>query len=151
MVIATLAVRAIGNAIDAENRHTVVPGGWTHEQDNTKTVRDADGATVRTLVRESGFNDYRKAEGFDFGPAYCYWSKTAGYWAQLWARWDAHLQQGGGLRLKAQVDGMAMIAPLFAQAAKRELGEGVGDDEIDALFARWVEPALQSGAAATAR
>ncbi len=131
------------NAIDAENRHTIVPGGWTHEQDNTKAVRAADGATVRPLVRESGFNDYRKAEGFDFGPAYRYWNKTAGYWAQVRARWDARLRQGGGLRLKTQVDGMAMIVPLFEQAAKREAGEAVSENDIDALFVRWVEPVVQ--------
>jgi hypothetical protein len=128
------------NAINAENRHTIVPGGWTHEQDNTKTLRGSDGATVATLTREFGFNDYRKAKGFDFGPAYRYWQKTSGYWAQVRARWDAHLAESNGLRLKTNVDGMAMIIPLFEQAAMREAGEQVSDQAIDAVFSRWVEP-----------
>jgi hypothetical protein len=128
------------NAINAENRHTIVPGGWTHEQDNTKTVRDAEGGPVRTLVREFGFNDYRNAEGFDFGPAYRYWDKTAGYWAEVRERWDAALARGG-LRLNTEVDGMALIVPLFEQAAKREAGETVAEADIDAVFARWVEAA----------
>ena len=29
------------NAMNVENRHTIVPGGWTHEQDNTKAVPDS--------------------------------------------------------------------------------------------------------------
>ena len=128
------------NAINAENRHTIVPGGWTHEQDNTKTVRGAaDGATTRTLARESGFNDYRKTTGFDFGPAYRYWEKTQGYWAGVRARWDAALA-GGGVRLHTKVDGMAMIIPLFTQAGRIEAGETVPDADIDAVFARWVQP-----------
>ena len=128
------------NAINAENRHTIVPDGWTHEQDNTKTVRGPDGATVRTLTREFGFNDYRKATGFDFGPAYRYWDKTAEYWANVRARWDVYLLQGDGLRMTTKVDGMAMIIPLFEQAAKREAGEAVSEAEIDAVFAQWVVP-----------
>lgn len=31
------------NALAAINRHTIVPGGWTHEQDNRKDIRDATG------------------------------------------------------------------------------------------------------------
>jgi hypothetical protein len=133
------------NAINAENRHTIVPGGWTHEQDNTKTVRDGDGATMRTLVREFGFNDYRKAEGFDFGPAYRYWQRTSAYWASVRRRWDAALATGG-LRLKTPVDGMSIIQPLFEQADKegsRQPHEKEAGSEaaIDAVFQAWVEPA----------
>lgn len=143
-------VRSDYNAINAENRHTIVPGGWTHEQDNTKTVRGkVDGATARTLVRESGFNDYRRTSDFDFGPAYGYWEKTRGYWAGVRARWDAALA-GGGLRLQTEVDGMAMIVPLFEQAAMIEAGSVVPDAEIDAVFAQWVKPiAAQIEAVAT--
>jgi hypothetical protein len=139
------------NAINAENRHTIVPGGWAHEQDNTKTLRNADGATVHTLVREFGFNDYRKAQGFDFGPAYRYWQKTAPYWAEVRKRWDAALAKGG-LRLKTPVDGMAIVVPLFEQAAKREADRDVTAGEIDAVFAQWVEPiSAMPTAAATAQ
>jgi hypothetical protein len=132
------------NAINAENRHTIVPGGWTHEQDNTKTVRGRDGEIDGMLTREFGFNDYRKAEGFDFGPAYRYWQKTAGYWAKVRARWDAYLTQGDGLRLKTQVDGMAMIIPLFAQAGEVEAGKAVAGAEIDKVFAEWTQPATSA-------
>ena len=128
------------NAVDAINRHVITPDGWAHEQDNTKTIRDARGQTTGVIVREVGFNDYRKSTDFDFGPAYRYWEKTAPYWAKVRARWDATFAQGG-VRLKTKVDGMAMIIPLFEQAERLESGKTVADTEIWTVFARWVEAA----------
>lgn len=136
------------DALNVENRHTIVPGGWTHEQDNTKTVRDADGGTVRTLVREFGFNDYRKGSDTDFTPAYDYWEATGDYWAKVRARWDGFLSQPPGLRLKTKVDGMALIVPLFGQAQRVQDGGAVADAEIEAVFAEWVEAAAADPAQA---
>ena len=129
------------NAMNVENRHTIVPGGWTHEQDNTKTVRRADGSTDRTIARESGFNDYQKDTDVDFGPAYAYWNATKDYWAKVRARWDALLADPAGLRMKTKVDGMAMIIPLFTQATTVQQGGTVTDADIDRVFAEWVEAA----------
>lgn len=129
------------NAMNVENRHTIVPGGWTHEQDNTKTVRRADGSTERTIAREFGFNDYIRTTEVDFKPAYDYWTATSGYWAKVRARWDALLSQPPGLLLKTEVDGMAMIIPLFEQAATVQEGRTVTDAEIDKVFSDWVAPA----------
>jgi hypothetical protein len=129
------------NAMNVENRHTITPGGWTHEQDNTKTVRRADGSTERTIARESGFNDYIRTDALDFKPAYEYWDATQAYWAKVRARWDAYLTQPPGLQLKTRVDGMAMIVPLFAQASDIQEGKAVADADIDRVFAEWVAPA----------
>jgi len=136
------------NAMNVENRHTIVPGGWTHEQDNTKVVRRSDGSTDRTIAREFGFNDYRKDTDVDFGPAYAYWNATGTYWAKVRTRWDALLADPAGLRMKTKVDGMAMIIPLFTQAATVEEGGVVPDADIDRVFAEWVEPAGQEPASA---
>src|SRR5690606_1536930 len=127
--------------LNVETRHTIVPGGWTHEQDNTKVVRRADGGTERTIAREFGFNDYQKDTDVDFKPARDYWAATQDYWAKVRARWDAALADPRGLRLKTDVDGMAMIIPLFTQAGRVQEGEDVADAEIDAVFAEWVESA----------
>jgi len=136
------------NAMNVENRHTIVPGGWTHEQDNTKVVRRADGSTERTIAREFGFNDYQKDTDVDFKPARDYWNATKDYWAKVRARWDERLADPRGLHLKTKVDGMAMIIPLFTQAGEVEEGKAVDDAEIDAVFARWVEPAAPEAAPA---
>lgn len=128
------------NAVSAVNRHTITPNGWTHEQFNTKVLRKPDGSQEE-LAREFGFNDYQKTGEVDFKPAYTYWSATQGYWAKVRARWDAYLGRAPGVRLKTKIDGMAMIIPLFEQAAKLEDGKSVADGEIDAVFAKWVTAA----------
>lgn len=51
----------------------------------------------------------------------------------------------GGLRLKTKVDGMALIMPLFAQAAMREANQPVSAEAIDAVFSQWVEPVRVDG------
>ena len=135
------------NAMNVENRHTIVPGGWTHEQDNTKVVRRADGSTERTIAREFGFNDYQKDTDVDFKPAYDYWNATKDYWAKVRARWDERLADPRGLHLKTKIDGMAMIIPLFTQAGEVQEGKAVADAEIDKVFAEWVEPAPAERAA----
>jgi hypothetical protein len=75
--------------LNVENRHTITPTGWTHEQDNSKVERR--GARDRTLVREFGFNDYRLVSGQDFGPARLYWEETQAFWAAVRLRWQQRL------------------------------------------------------------
>lgn len=127
------------NVINAENRHTVTPNGWTHEQDNTKTVRDGQ-RTRETLVREFGFNNYRNIDGYDFTPAQEYWSKTSGYWTLVRAAWDRRLQTGNMLTLDTEVDGMPIIEGTFAQA---DGVDGMTENEqvqsIEALLTKWAE------------
>ena len=135
------------NALRVLNIHTIAPGGWTHEQLNTKILRKADGTQV-AIAREFGFDDYRKAADIDFKPAYDYWNATQAYWEKVRARWDRFLSQPPGLRLKTKVDGMAMIIPLFTQAGEIQQGKTVTDADIARVFADWVEPAPAERAAA---
>jgi hypothetical protein len=128
------------NAVSAINRHTITPSGWTHEQFNTKVQRKPDGSQVE-LAREFGFNDYQKTTEVDFKPAYEYWKATADFWGKVRMRWDAFLSKPPGVHLKTKIDGMAMIIPLFTQAGALEEGKQVADQDIDKVFAEWVEPA----------
>ena len=125
------------DAILAINRHSISPTGWTHEQDNTKVVRR--GEVVDTaLVRESGFNDYRRIRDFDFEPAYAYWRATADYWAQVRAAWAGRLVANGGLRLNTTIDGMALIIPLFTQAESVQDGGVIDPAGIGRALDAWV-------------
>ena len=133
-------VRGDYNALSVVNRHTITPGGWTHEQFNTKVLRKPDGS-VQEVAREFGFNDYQNDTDVDFGPAYRYWEATAGYWARVRAHWDRFLAQAPGVHLKMPLDGMKMIMPLFTQAGEVEAGTPVSDAAIEAVFTEWVEPA----------
>ena len=130
-------IRSDYNAINAENRHTITPHGWTHEQDNTKTVREGT-ETVETLVREFGFNDYRNIQGFDFSPAGEYWEQTADYWAQVRGAWDRRLTSGHQLELTTEVDGMPIIIGTFEQAEKAaEMSARERLDAIEELLDTW--------------
>ena len=128
------------NAVSAVNRHTITPNGWTHEQFNTKVLRKPDGTQLE-LAREFGFNDYQKTKEVDFKPAYKYWEATRDFWAKVRTRWDGFLSKPPGVHLKTKIDGMAMIIPLFTQAGELEEGKKVADQDIDKVFAEWVEPA----------
>jgi hypothetical protein len=125
------------NALNVENRHTITPHGWSHEQDNTKTVRDGR-ETASTLVREFGFNDYRYIEGYDFSPARDYWQKTADYWARVRAAWDRRLTRGATLELTTEIDGMPLIRGTFEHASKvEEMSVEEQLEAIESLLAEW--------------
>lgn len=131
-------VREDYNALNVENRHTITPMGWTHEQDNTKAIREGE-RTVGVLTREFGFNDYRRTTDTDFGPARRYWAATAPFWADVRSRWQQALDTGG-LVLDTGIDGMPVIIGLFQLAARVEQGEVVAPEAIERVFARHVEP-----------
>lgn len=131
-------VREDYNALNVENRHTVTPQGWTHEQDNTKTVRNGKD-TYKTIVREFGFNDYRRIDSFDFSPAYDYWTKTSEYWARVRNIWSQRIGEKGKINLKTEVDGMPIIEATFKQASEIEKGGAEpAQNEIEAIFNEWV-------------
>jgi len=109
------------NVLVAVNRHTIVPGGWSHEQDNTKASGNPAGEITALIVREAGFNDYRRTD--------------------VRARWQNALTEPHGLHLVTAIDGMGLIEPLFKQAQAIVDGGTVDDAEIDAVFAQWVESA----------
>lgn len=134
------------NALNVENRHTITPSGWTHEQDNTKVIRKGE-HTERTLVREFGFNDYRRIDGFDFSPAYDYWDKTKGFWAEVRAEWARRIADHGGVQLTIPVDGMKIIEPLFEQAERIRQGQPVSQQEVLAVFDAYTAPPLTKLAA----
>ncbi|MEM8547702.1 MAG: DUF6607 family protein [Pseudomonadota bacterium] len=125
-------------AVNAENRHTVTPHGWTHEQDNTKTLREGR-ETAATLVREFGFNDYRAINGFDFGPGYTYWNNTSGFWALVRAEWATRLRAAETLAIATEVDGMPIIQGTFSLADKvSEMTAAEQQAAINALFDEWL-------------
>lgn len=135
----------------AINRHSIVPGGWTHEQDNTKARRGPDGR-LSPLVREYGFNNYARvgdgmSEAFDFSPAYDYWHETGDFWARVRGEWATRMAAGSGIHLNTRVDGMQLIRPLAGLAARAARDEAISDTEIVSLFDQWV--AAPEGASAT--
>ncbi len=138
--------------LNVENRHTITPTGWTHEQDNTKVMR-AEGRDA-VLVREFGFNDYRLVSGHDFGPGKRYWEETAPFWDAVRARWDAALA-APGLRLAYPADEEAFLTDVLARAEafRKDRDLAAATAWIEAAFATRVavEPQRTPAEGATAR
>jgi len=133
-------------ALNVENRHTITPEGWTHEQDNSKVVR-VDGRTEQVLVREFGFNNYKRNPDFDFTPAYEYWDETAEYWARVRWTWQRHFETGGVV-LATEVDGMPVIEGLFELADRVREGTSADAADIDRVFTEYVRPIETANVAA---
>ncbi|MGR8921755.1 MAG: DUF6607 family protein, partial [Gammaproteobacteria bacterium] len=90
------SVRDDYHMLRGTNRHTIVPTGWLHEQDNLKTVLDEHGeldAERPYLAREAGVNRYERVRDHDFTPADTYWQRTAAFWAAVREAWDEVTQR----------------------------------------------------------
>ena len=125
--------------LNSENRHTITPQGWTHEQDNTKVVRAEDGKDV-VLVREFGFNEYRRIKGYDFKPAVDYWNSTSEFWAAIRARWDNEFVKYGSITLSMRTsdetfnDKVLELADAYRKKPQLEVYKTTLDD----LFGKYV-------------
>lgn len=84
--------------LNTENRQTIVPQGWAHEQDSTKVIRNKDGKDT-LVVREFGFNEYRRIKGYNFEPGRTYWKDTSKFWENVRARWDNIFATRGSVTL----------------------------------------------------
>jgi len=125
------------NAMNVENRHTITPAGWTHEQDNTKVRRTDAGNEV--LVREFGFNEYRHMEGFDFQPAYDYWEATKKFWAKVRTQFDEMIE-AGGVTIRIPLENMEAIDAMFALAEQAEVGDMPELSEINQVMSQYLAP-----------
>lgn len=67
------------------NRHALMPGGWVHEQDNSKLILDP---SPRLLAREVGVNTYTTSDQFNGRIAELYWDATKSFWAEVRAEWQ---------------------------------------------------------------
>lgn len=126
------------NALAVINRHSILPDGWDHGQDNVKVVRDGETVTGR-IARERGTNTYQRITGYNFRPGYEYWDNTQAYWQRIRAEWQRRIAAGDGVRLDYPVDGMKMIMDMYWQSERARKGKDVTDQDIHDLFEPWVK------------
>ena len=124
-------------ALEVVNRHTLTPGGWVHEQDNTKLTIAADGK-ITSLAREVGVNSYTRIADYDFGAGRAYWHKTNAFWTEVRARWQKLEDVHPRFTTAPEPNGEPRIEAFFTLAARVEKGETVAPAEIDAVFAKYV-------------
>lgn len=127
------SVRSDYDVLDGVNRHTIVPTGWVHEQNNLKLVLNEDGEPAedqRYLAREIGVNRYERLEDFDFSAGHEYWSRTDEYWLLVRTAWEEVYAEHGRFRVVDERDGRTLYERLF------EYAEDIEADDFDAEAAR---------------
>lgn len=94
------------------NRHVITPDGWTHEQDNVKLVLEGQ----RNLVRERGFNDYRRVQVKESAIAQRYLEVTNAFWADVRAEWQSVLDSSPRVLVHQELSGKPLYELLFPMA-----------------------------------
>lgn len=122
--------------INAENRHTITPSGWTHEQDNSKVVRRGGGKDA-TLTREWGFNEYVLTRD-ELTAATTYWEKTAPFWAEVRKRWDAQLKSGVKLTYPVNEEKLVLDSLRKAEEFKKNPDLAAANTWLDEHFKKTV-------------
>jgi hypothetical protein len=135
-------VRSDYQVLEGRNRHTILPTGWLHEQDNLKKVLGPDGSAADSLpylAREAGVDRYDLIRDFDFSAGDAYWKASGPFWAKVRARWERLLGAAPRLRVSEDCRGEPAFAAFFALAdsmasAAPPSPEAV-DGALDSLFA----------------
>jgi hypothetical protein len=117
------SVRNDYQVLAGRNRHTILPAGWVHEQDNLKLALA--GGEPRRLAREIGVDRYERLRDFDFSAGDAYWKASAPFWALVREGWARRAARSPRFRVRASCGGEEAFVPFFRTAARLEAGESL--------------------------
>lgn len=133
------SVRSDYHALIGSNRHTILPTGWLHEEDNLKAVLENDGRSSEVseyLAREYGVNRYELIVDHDFSAGDAYWEQSAAFWADVRAAWSELLANNETVT-KREVEGMPMLMAMLTYSTEiEEYDAEAGRAYIDEQLAR---------------
>jgi hypothetical protein len=109
------------NVMIRTNRHEITDGGWIHEQDNDKVLREE--GEDKLLAQEKGWNTYVKVDDSKCKAAQDWWAKNNQYWSDVRQVWDQVYASKETLAFKGKVDDKIMYEQIFA------LGDDVNNSE----------------------
>ncbi len=103
------------------NRHTVLPRGWLHEENNLKqTVGDA---PLPYVGREYGVARYERIVDADFAAADQYYAATRAFWDAVLEVWDEIWARQAVVEVEANSDQSGAFASLFELAEQFAAGD----------------------------
>lgn len=117
------SVRDDYQVLQGTNRHTIIPTGWTQEENNLKTVLNAQrmvSDATPYVAREYGVARYERIRDADFAAADRYYERTRVFWDDVRDRWNQVFADKGAVTLKGPVDKLGLFRPLFARAEEIE-------------------------------
>ena len=126
------SVRSDYQVLEGTNRHTILPSGWVHEEENLKLVIDTSGRAIEGqpyLSKELGVNRYELIEDFDFSAGDDYWQSTGPYWSLVRNIWAELFSENETFELGSQVNGVPLFAPLFQMAEESTDDTTIIDEE----------------------
>lgn len=114
------SVRSDYQLLWGTNRHTVLPTGWLHEENNLK--RTAGSAPLPFVGREYGVARYERLNNGDFAAADAYYQATRAYWDAVLEVWGEIWAQHREVAVSANSDQSGAFAELFALADEYAAG-----------------------------
>jgi len=125
------------NVLVGQNRHSITPDGWAHEQDNYKLVLD--GGLNKIIGREIGVNTYTKITDYDFSVAEHYWDATRKFWEAVVSRWEDLERRDGSLNITQIIDEKRLYHHVMPLAEAFVSGEATSVDDAMAQFETFLE------------
>lgn len=113
------SVRSDYQVLEGYNRHTILPDGWVHEEENYKlklTAQSEPAADMPYLAKELGVNRYQRIKDFDFSAGDAYWQKTGQFWQIVREEWQKIIREKKTFQLREEVEGQALFMPFFEYA-----------------------------------
>jgi hypothetical protein len=102
------------------NRHTILPTGWLHEENNLK---DTAGGAMPFVGREYGVARYERLKSGDFAAGDKYYAATREFWSAVMGQWQQYWSQADEATLKAHSDQSGDFAKLFDLAEEFAAGK----------------------------
>lgn len=101
------------NVTERGNRHEFVDGGWIHDQDNKKIIREK-GKEDIILAEEKGYNTYMKVDDSKCKAAQDWWKENDVFWAKIRKIWNEVYSKNKDVKMKDKVDGKRLYEHLFS-------------------------------------
>lgn len=123
--------------LEGTNRHTIMPNGWIHEEQNYKVQLNAEGditGAAPYLSKEIGVNRYEKIIDFDFSAGDEYWQSTGPFWQDARIVWQNIFSSAEGHTILSNHDGVPLFAVLFELAEEYPATEAYDSKKVQAVL-----------------
>jgi len=110
------SVRDDYDVLIGTNRHTIIPNGWVHEEDNLKVRLDQQRTADSTVAREYGVNRYERINNYDWSAGDDYWERTEPFWREVREAWSDIYRDNEQFRLRRKTNGDLLFVKMFQLA-----------------------------------
>lgn len=136
------SVRDDYDVLIGTNRHTILPRGWVHEEDNLKVRLDDKREPASTLAREYGVNRYEPIFDYDWSAGDDYWDRTRRFWHEVREAWARIYRENEQFSIRKNVNGSSLFMTMFqlADSSKTDTFDPeAARAEIEAVLDDFVE------------